>query len=258
MKNIFKKNSIIITALAIMIVIAGYLSFTNRDAAKDADKVAKTSTSDVLNDDTAQVDSSDVINDTDTTADKKKDTDKKKESKVTTAPKDKTSSKNKTKDVSDSDISDDDILSKSSEVSDNGELNLEDGTPGEAVLANKTLDASYFSTAKMKREQVRAKNKETYLGVIESADASEKSKEKATNSLIQLTQVMEKEEATEILLGAKGFEDAIVFIVDDKVDVVVNSASLSDQQLAIIEDVVKDKTDISVDNIDIIPVVVSE
>ena len=34
-KNIFKKNHIIITALAIMIVIAGYLSFTNRDVPKD-------------------------------------------------------------------------------------------------------------------------------------------------------------------------------------------------------------------------------
>ena len=36
MKNIFKKNQIIITALAIMIIIAGYLSFTNDDKLDDS------------------------------------------------------------------------------------------------------------------------------------------------------------------------------------------------------------------------------
>ena len=39
MKKIFKKNQIIITALALMIAVAGYLSFTN-DSIKDK-KVAK-------------------------------------------------------------------------------------------------------------------------------------------------------------------------------------------------------------------------
>lgn len=42
MKNIFKKNQIIITALAIMIVIAGYLSFTNKDKVKTTEKDVQT------------------------------------------------------------------------------------------------------------------------------------------------------------------------------------------------------------------------
>jgi stage III sporulation protein AH len=68
----------------------------------------------------------------------------------------------------------------------------------------------------------------------------------------------EKERAAEILLEAKGFDGSIVYIVDDQVDVVVNAANLTDQQLAIIEEVVKSKTDIPVDKIYINPVVVED
>ena len=42
MKNIFKKNQIIITALALMIAAAGYVSYTNGNL-KDDKEVAQTS-----------------------------------------------------------------------------------------------------------------------------------------------------------------------------------------------------------------------
>jgi stage III sporulation protein AH len=61
MKNIFKKNHIIITALLIMIVIAGYLSFTNKDAPEDKDSVA-TMSQDTT--DLTQVDGLEVVTDT--------------------------------------------------------------------------------------------------------------------------------------------------------------------------------------------------
>ena len=37
MKNVFKKNQIIISALAIMIAVAGYLNFTREKADNDVD-----------------------------------------------------------------------------------------------------------------------------------------------------------------------------------------------------------------------------
>ena len=42
------------------------------------------------------------------------------------------------------------------------------------------------------------------------------------------------------------------------VDVVVNAEALTDQQLAIIESVVKDETGVAIENIDINPAVFSE
>ncbi len=47
----------------------------------------------------------------------------------------------------------------------------------------------------------------------------------------------------------EGFVDPVVSITDGKADVVVNAASLTDQERAQIEDIVKRKTDIGADGI---------
>ena len=48
---------------------------------------------------------------------------------------------------------------------------------------------------------------------------------------------------------AKGFSDPVVSISSDKVDVVVNAASITDAQRAQIEDVVKRKAEVGADSI---------
>lgn len=50
-----------------------------------------------------------------------------------------------------------------------------------------------------------------------------------------------KETATENLLAAKGFSEAVVTILSDSVDVVVNADDLTESQIAQIEDIVKKK-----------------
>lgn len=277
MKNIFKKNQIIITALAIMIIIAGYLSFTNDDRLEDPAlqtvnpdesgydeyselegmEFASDIPNDETTDDTDTTDNDEESDDTDTPDDTDtiNDTDEDETTPVET--------------IDDSDDSDelgelgqaskDDILANAKDVADNGELNLDDGVPGEAVLASAIIDAGYFSSSKLNREQVRARNAAEYKAIMENPEISEEAKQIATNALIELTNIREKESATEMLLEARGFDGSIVRITDGDVEVVVNSAEdLTEQQLAIIESVVKDKTDISIENISILPVVVEE
>ena len=67
--------------------------------------------------------------------------------------------------------------------------------------------------------------------------------------MISMTDIAEKETAAEILLEAKGFEDAVVSIDGDTVDVVVNTKELNEAQRAQIEDIVIRKTGVSADAI---------
>lgn len=67
--------------------------------------------------------------------------------------------------------------------------------------------------------------------------------------MISMTDVAEKETAAEILLEAKGFDDAIVSIDGGSVDVVVNTSELTEAQRAQIEDIVIRKTGVSADAI---------
>ncbi|MDF2543634.1 MAG: putative rane protein [Herbinix sp.] len=289
MKNIFKKNQIIITALAIMIAIAGYLTFTNDD--KPEEGVLQTANPDLedydiyseLNGDVLSEEGTDLATATgtddtgaadDTTVTDDATTDENNETTATdedttlddTATDDAEATDDAAEDadaVDDEadelgDISDEDLQEMASvDVSDSGELDSE-GVPGEAVLASTTLDAGYFYSAKLEREQVRAKSREDFNSIIESEAVSEAQKQAAIDGMIELIAISEKEDAAEMLLQASGFSDAVVRIDGEYVDVVINAENITDQQVAKIEDIVKRKTDSLAENIVITPVVVED
>ena len=125
--------------------------------------------------------------------------------------------------------------------------------PGEAVFTSGTGMAS-LSEAKLLKEQTRAKNKEMLMEIINNANLSDEQKQEAVNSMITMTDIAEKETAAEILLEAKGFTDVVVSISEEGVDVVVNTAELTDANRAQIEDIVKRKTGVEGENIVISPV----
>ncbi len=187
MKRIFKKNQIMITALAVMIAVAGYLNYSGRffgDDTKEADnELAEQELLDISLEETAEIESLD-----------------------------------------------EDI----------------DETPGAAVL---TSGSGIVAEAKVVREQVRAENKETLLGIINNENLSDGQKADAVAKMIELTEIAELEAAVETMLLAKGFSEAVVTITDSGVDVVVNAAELSDAQRAQIEDIVTRKTGTSAENI---------
>ena len=121
--------------------------------------------------------------------------------------------------------------------------------PGEAVLTGGTSVTDYIANVQLSREQVRAKNKETLMEIINNENADPKAKETAVQDMIDMTAVAEKENAAETLLMAKGFADPVVSITDGKVDVVINASSLTDPERAQIEDIVKRKAEVTAENI---------
>lgn len=121
--------------------------------------------------------------------------------------------------------------------------------PGEAVLTSGMSVTDYIANVQLSREQVRAKNKETLMNLINSTGIEEGAKQQAIQDMIALTEVAEKENAAETLLMAKGFADPVVSVSSGQVDVVINAPSITDQQRAQIEDIVKRKTEVPADQI---------
>ena len=134
-----------------------------------------------------------------------------------------------------------------------GEDGSVEGTPVEAVLTSGTANA-VVAEAKVTREQVRAKNKETLQQIIDSENLSEEQKQDAVNQMVAMTDLAEKEVAAETMLASKGFSEAVVSLTQDGADVVVNAAELSDANRAQIEDIITRKTGIAAQNIVITPV----
>jgi len=126
--------------------------------------------------------------------------------------------------------------------------------PGDAVFTS-GLGIAGLSDAKLLKEQTRAKNKETLMSIINSTGLTDVQKQSAVDAMVEMTRIAEKEMAAEILLEAKGFSDVVVSIDGDSVDVVVNALELNDAQRAQIEDIVKRKTEVVATNIIISTVV---
>lgn len=202
MKKIVKKNQVIITSLAILIAVAGYLNFADVDLG--------------FKDQETSTDSSSILEDVDY-----------------------------------------DLTDETALLDENGADGLESGaeahetgTPGEAVL---TAASDFAAQAKLSREQVRSKNKADLQEIINSADIGDEQKQEAVNTMVAMTDTAEKEAAAELLLEAKGFENAVVNLTGETADIVVPESDLDDAKRAQIEDIVKRKTGIAAENIVITP-----
>ena len=221
MKHMWKKNQIIITALAALVAVAGYLNYSGTKLGENALPASTTETEATLTD----IDSLD-------------------QDITLTDSADGEAAAGETDGMSDAALSagetDAGTDTASEEVTD---------TPGEAVLTSTGTGSSFAAQAKLTREQVRSKNKETLLEIINNENVTEEQKQNAVNDMTALTENAEKEAAAELLLESKGFTDAVVSITDGSVDVVIGQSEITDAQRAQIEDIVKRKTEISGENI---------
>lgn len=231
MKNMIKKNQVMITALAIMIAVAGYLNFAGT---KVTDEEIMTVNGEIETDDLGNLALSEEENDYSVLLDLSEEDMEQASGDIESLDSD--------IELTSTDTLDDEVAET---VSD--EL-MEDEVPGEAVFTSSS-GVSTLSSAKLQKEQTRAQNKETLLEIINNANISETQKQEAVNSMISMTDIAEKETAAEILLEAKGFSDAIVSIDGESVDVVVNTPELTEAQRAQIEDIVIRKTGVSADAI---------
>lgn len=216
MKNIFKKNQVIITALAVMIAVAGYLNYSG--ASINTEELAKeTASSDLTTEDAADISDEDIF------------------------------AQEQAGDIESTDV---DLANA---ATDEAAEESSEGIPGEAVLTG-TEASSLISQAKISREQIRSQNKDTLLGIINNSNVTEEQKQTAIESMIKLTEISEKESAAETLLSAKGFTDAVVTISEGSADVVLDMSDVTDAQRAQIEDIMKRKTGVAAENIVITPV----
>ncbi len=239
MKNMVKKNQIMITALAIMIAVAGYLNFAG---SKITDEEIMTAGSDtvVAGDETMDTDVAALFEISDEDMEQAAYSDiESLDSEVVL------------EEENYLDESMEELLAENmtGDLAQNTENQISDGeTPGEAVFTSAS-SLNTLSGARLLKEQTRARNKETLLEIINNVNISEEQKQEAVDNMIAITDVAEKETAAEILLESKGFDDVVVSITDETVDVVVNAVELTEAQRAQIEDIIIRKTGVSPDAI---------
>lgn len=109
--------------------------------------------------------------------------------------------------------------------------------------------STYILDMKMTREKQRNDLSEELNEIINNPSTTDKSREEASNMKLQLVKYQETELKIENLLSAKGFENALVYIGENNVNVVVNKQGLSKSESARIFDLVAEQAGVSYDQI---------
>ncbi len=256
MKKIFKKNQMMIVALALMIAVAGYLNFAGKNIEENEVASLEENTVidengvallDISEEDIASLDSEYVeVNDqyTDIVMDMEGDLSAFISETVDSADVEAQLAEETAGDDVDA------TLAEGGEVAENDVI---DEVPGEAVFTS-TGAINNLADARLLKEQTRARNKENLLEIINNETLTEAQKTDAIHSMIALTDIAEREMSAEILLEAKGFENAVVSITGSSADVCVAVSELTEVQCAQIMDIVQRKTGISAENIVISPI----
>ena len=215
-----KKNQVIITALVAMIAAAGYLNYID-SAPQKANEVMLTDNSDIA-----------LVGDSNNVA---------------------VTDDNPEIAAAESTTSGSVSSEKNEEKTTNVNKAEADSDAGAAVFVNSSTDTSYFVQAKLDREQSRAKQKDMLNEMLNNEKATSEQKNEATTAMLQIQKRIEKENAAEDMLKAKGFSEVYVRIDDDTVAVVVDKEKLTDTEIAQIEDTIKRKTGLPADKIRITP-----
>ena len=109
--------------------------------------------------------------------------------------------------------------------------------------------STYILDMKMTREKQRNDLSEELNEIINNPSTTEKSKEAASTMKLQLVKYQETELKIENLLSAKGFENALVYIGENNVNVVVNKEELSKSEAAQVFNLVAEQSGVSYDQI---------
>lgn len=214
MRRVSGKNRLAIIALAVMIGVAGYMSFADAGKDKKTKKNGKEQVEVISYDEVAGSDSKNVADGSENiAADEAQDTDE--------------------------------------GLSEDMELNGPEEEIGDAVLTSASAKAvtNNMASVKLTREQNRSKSRETLMDIIGDEALSDEAKKEAADTYVRLNDTIEMETDIETVLAAKGYTDVVVTIGDESVDVTLGAAELDDAERAQIEGIVTRKTGYNISNV---------
>ena len=250
----FKKNQIIIYVIALMLVTAGYLSYTTNmqdltanagvetaeaknigDAQLVSSEVLANNTNDInsIENSTAN-DNSNSLNNFNITGNQT----------IDNTISGTTSEENSTENMQNSQNSQDSQIAQDN----NSETNNTDNI----VQTNaNTTSSEYFTTSKLERDTMYSQMIETYEKVLNSSNALETQKQTATDEITKINNTKNSIMICENLIGTKGFNDNVIFVNGNSITAIIGATELKPEEVAQIQNIIAREMNASIENIHI-------
>lgn len=230
MKNVLKRNQIIILVIALMLVSAGYLSYSGNKT----NEILETGTQSVEEKDKTQyagigdaklVNSNAIIENNKETSEQE------------TAISDEAAST---------------TTSSNTQTETTNITNVMNNTTSTSASNTTSKDIQeYFSSSRLNRETMYSQMLESYQKILESQTISETQKSIAQTEIQNINNTRNKIMICENLIKTKGFDDLIIFVNDKSISVVIRAENLEQEQIAQIQNVIAREMNAEVSNIHI-------
>ena len=132
---------------------------------------------------------------------------------------------------------------------------------GNSVLTDANADGDdagtattedFFASAVVNRQRVRDEAMDVLRQVADSPDAMQETKNQALKSIEDMVAEMNNEINIETLIKAKGFEECVAVISEEKCSIIVKSEGLTAEQVAQILDIAISESKLAADDITIV------
>lgn len=104
--------------------------------------------------------------------------------------------------------------------------------------AAEATDDTYFTTSKLERENMYSQMLETYQQIYNNTETSSDQKNSALHEIANINKIKNAIMIAENLIFAKGFKNAVIFVNENSVSVIVGEIELSQEQIAQIQNIV--------------------
>jgi len=123
---------------------------------------------------------------------------------------------------------------------------------GEKISKEASLQSkNYFIEQRLGRDKLRANLIERLNDIINNENTTEEMRIEAQKKIMHIGDLSEKELRIEGLIKAKGFEEAIVFLTDENLKIIVSVEDLKEQDVVKILNIAMGETDLDATNIKI-------
>ena len=231
MKQILKKNQIIISVIAIMLIAAGYMNYTSNEkqaletaVLTDSEKYAGIGDATLVSANVA--DNNDLVNNDET-----QNTD------------------NENNDTSKNEDKKDEI--KSNEQNTETTENAVQNEINTSTTVTENSGNQYFAELRLERDKMYSQMLESYQKILSNSQISETQKEISENEIKKINDTRNAIMIEENLIKNKGFQDLIIFINGDSISIIVKAKELKEEQIAQIQNIISRELKGEIENIHI-------
>lgn len=121
----------------------------------------------------------------------------------------------------------------------------------ESVNKDKQLNNNYFTQSRLDRDTMYSQTLDTYQKIIENESISADQKAIAQKEISKINEQKNSIMIAENLIKVKGFEDLIIFINGENVSVIVKLDKLEEKEIAQIQNIVTRELGVKIENINI-------